>query len=258
MFPWRIPALVPRIDGSLDPYHVLVAEIMLQQTQAGDRTISKYISFVKRFPSFEVLSKARLRTVLSYWQGLGYNRRAKYLKELSIVVVKKYSSVLPSDSGKLQNLPGIGPYTAGAIQAFAFNIPALFLETNIRTAFIHHFFTGENKVGDKEIMPLMIMTMDYENPRMWYEALMDYGAMLKKTIGNANRRSDVYVKQKAFKGSNREIRGFILKFLLTEKSNTEEDVIRALKKNPKRIKEQLSKLVSEGLVVQREKKVLIA
>ena len=82
------------------------------------------------------------------------------------------------------NLPGIGPYTAAAILTFAFNVPTVFIETNIRAVFIHTFFGDRTDVSDKEILPLIEQMLDRKDPRKWYWALMDYGVMLKKEFAN--------------------------------------------------------------------------
>lgn len=194
------------------PYKVVVSEIMLQQTQA-ERVAKKFDSFLKEFPDFKSLSKAPLQSVLKEWQGLGYNRRALNLHRLSQQIQGK----LPKTYEELIELPGIGPNTAGSILAFAFNIPRPFIETNIRTVYIHFFFKKtRGKIHDKKIMPLIEETLDKKNPREWYYALMDYGAYLKKLHPNPSRRSKHHIKQSKFKGSNRELRSHILKELLKE------------------------------------------
>lgn len=203
-FPWRAQ--------SNTPYHILVSEIMLQQTQT-DRVVPKYKIFVRHFPNFKQLSKATLAEVITHWQGLGYNRRAQNLHQCAQVVVKKYNSRLPREAEQLIKLPGIGLYTAAAIQAFAFNIPSVVIETNIRTVFLHHFFANKKNIPDSDLFPLIQQTLDTTNPREWYAALMDYGSYVKKTVGNLSRNSKQYTKQSTFKGSNRQARGSILKCL---------------------------------------------
>lgn len=186
---------------------------MLQQTQAR-RVEPFYGAFVKRFPNFQALAHAPLSRVLKAWRGLGYNRRALALKKLSERVITEFHGHLPRDSKTLANLPGIGPGTAGAVSAFAFREPSVFLETNIRRVFLHFFFQKKNRVHDREILALVQKTMDYANPREWYWALMDYGAMLGAGAGNPNRRSAAYRRQPPFKGSDREIRGKMVAMLL--------------------------------------------
>ena len=204
MFPWR---------QTHDPYHILVSEFMLQQTQV-QRVLLKYPPFLAAFPTFEALARSGLKEVLANWQGLGYNRRALALKTAAEIVVQAYAGELPHNPEELMRLPGIGRSTAGAVLAFAFQIPVPFIETNIRRVFIHGFFSGQEQISDARIMPLLEATLDRANPREWYYALMDYGTMLKERYVNPNRRSAHYQRQAPFEGSRRQIRGRILKVLL--------------------------------------------
>jgi A/G-specific adenine glycosylase len=202
-FPWRDPR---------DPYEILVSEVMLQQTQA-DRVVPYYNRFLDRYPDITALSRARLATILKLWQGLGYNRRAKLLHDCAKYVTKHLDGQLPTDQHELEQLPGIGPYTASAIAAFAGNRPAMVIETNIRSVFIHEFFGDREGITDAEIIPLIEQTVDADSPRQWYSALMDYGAFLKRQGINPSRRSAHHVRQAPLKGSNREVRGAIIREL---------------------------------------------
>jgi A/G-specific adenine glycosylase len=202
--PWR---------DNTDPYIVLVSEIMLQQTQVY-RVLPKFQEFMETYPTIKDLAKAPLGDVLKLWTGLGYNRRAKFLSEAARKVVTDFASVVPTSLENLMTLPGVGPNTAGAIMVYAYNQPAVFIETNIRTVYFHHFFTGDNQeVSDKELRELVTQTLDTENPREWYWALMDYGAYLKAQTGGYLVKSKHYVKQSPFKGSLREMRGYIIRQL---------------------------------------------
>jgi A/G-specific adenine glycosylase len=186
---------------------------MLQQTQV-DRVVPKYESFMQRWPTVRHLAQASLRDVLVEWQGLGYNRRAKYLHRCALTITSDWGGVFPKTQVDLERLPGIGPYTAGAIMAFAYDTPTVIIETNIRTVFIHHFFQPHTSgVDDAAILALVKKTLPESNSREWYAALMDYGAHLKKTVGNLNRHSATYKKQSTFKGSDRAVRGAILRAL---------------------------------------------
>lgn len=215
-FPWR---------KTHDPYAILVSEIMLQQTQT-DRVVPKYAEWMKQFPTARALARAPLKKVLRVWSGLGYNRRALNLKRAAEMIVKEYGGVVPKTIEAIDALPGVGSYTAGAIAAFAFGIPSAFIETNIRTVYLHFFFKRKKKVRDEEILeiikittpPLISPSKEGERVRTWYNALMDYGAMLKETVGNPNTRSAHYAKQSAFKGSKRELRGALLR-TATEKGS---------------------------------------
>lgn len=200
----------------ITPYRVVVSEIMLQQTQVA-RVAIKFPLFIETFPSFESLAEAPPAAVLAQWQGMGYNRRGLYLKKIAEKTVKEFGGALPNDPTILETFPGIGPATARSIVAFAFNTPGVFIETNIRRVFIHFFFEDREGIHDKEILPFVEETLDIQNPREWYYALMDYGSILAKTVANPNRRSKHYTKQSAFEGSARRIRGIILRTLLQEK-----------------------------------------
>jgi A/G-specific adenine glycosylase len=240
--PWR---------ETQDPYRILVSEIMLQQTQVP-RVLQKYEEFLRAFPDFRSLAQASVQELLKVWQGLGYNRRALALRKTAELVVSQYRGVLPADPEELRKLPGIGPYTAAAIAAFAFNLPAAFIETNIRTVFIHCFFHDQTAVKDREILHLVEQTLDTANPRQWYYALMDYGAMLKQRYHNPNRRSAQYQKQTPFKGSNRELRGMILRALTAHVELSETELVATLNADPERVTYALKQLINEGFISRDE------
>ncbi len=235
-FPWR---------NTRNPYHILVSEIMLQQTQAS-RVVSKYTEFLVRFPTVEALAEASTRDVLGVWKGLGYNRRALALKRAAESIVRDHRGRVPKDFDALVALPGIGPATAGDILAFAWNIPTTVIETNIRTVYIHFFFPHKKNVHDRDIIPLIKETMSTDNPREWYSALMDYGAMLKQT-NNASRRSAHYMRQSPFKGSNRELRSRILDTLMRKPSTTA-TLARTLTQTPDALTKNLTTLTREGFI----------
>jgi A/G-specific adenine glycosylase len=213
-FEWR------NVDN---PYYVLVSEIMLQQTQTY-RVEPKYRAFIDAFPDLESLASASLRDVLGMWQGLGYNRRGKFLHQAAQRVMQEFRGNLPDDPAILVTLPGIGKNTAGSISAFAFNKPTIFIETNIRTVFIHSFFKDQAEVHDNLILPLVEQTVDHDNPREWYYALMDYGVHLKKMVPNPSRRSKHHVVQSKFEGSDRQIRGAIIRALVQRPALSESEL----------------------------------
>ncbi len=199
-------------DYSDNPYYVLVSEIMLQQTQTS-RVIEKFTEFIEEFPTIYSLAEAPLRNVLSIWQGLGYNRRGKFLHDTAQIICNSHNGIIPNDPSILVTFPGIGKNTAGSICAFAYNMPTVFIETNIRSVFIHHFYSNEDLVHDNRIESLVAATVDHLNPREWYYALMDYGVMLKQTTANPSRKSKHHIKQSKFEGSDRQIRGAIIRYL---------------------------------------------
>lgn len=205
--PWRQPG-----KHGFDPYRIMVSEIMLQQTQVS-RVIPKFELFVALFPTVQDLASASLADVLRAWSGLGYNRRAKFLWQAAAQVMHEHNGVMPDTQVGLAGLAGVGANTAGAILAYAHNQPVVFIETNVRTVFIHHFFADQQAVPDKDIVPLIAATLPEGKTREWYWALMDYGTHLKQTVGNKSRASAHYVKQSKFAGSRRQIRGRVLKLL---------------------------------------------
>lgn len=217
--PWRPPALKMK-RGKADAYQILVSEVMLQQTQVA-RVIDFYPRFLKTFPTIKLLAEAPLSRVLQLWQGLGYNRRAVMLQRAARVVMQRHAGTMPTDYEALLELPGVGPSTAAGIMNFAYNQPAPYLETNVRTVYLHFFFDDASckAIDDKEILPLVIKTMDKENPREWFYALLDYGVMLKKTVGNLNRKSKTYTKQSPFEGSARQARAKALRKALARGEN---------------------------------------
>ncbi len=199
-----------------NPYIVFISELMLQQTQVS-RVEKKIPHFIQTFPDFAALASASLTEILAGWQGLGYNRRARYLQQSAVIIVDRYGGELPRTTEELRELPGIGPNTAASILVFAFNQPLSFIETNIRRVFLHHFFPGEDAVHDRCLLPLIELCLDSSNPRRWYYALMDYGAALGEKIKtNPNRRSVHYTRQSPFAGSIRQMRGQILRVLVAE------------------------------------------
>jgi A/G-specific adenine glycosylase len=230
-----------------DPYHILVSEVMLQQTQV-ERVQAKYPPFVIRFPDIPAIAGASLKSVLELWLGLGYNQRAMNLREASKIVMEDYNGVLPDSQADLIRLPGIGKATAGAIQAFAFNKPVLFIETNIRRVYIYFFFQDRSEVTDQEILTLVEATLDRENPRHWYYALMDYGAMLKTKVPNPNRKSAHYTRQARFEGSDRQLRGAIIRHLLTQGASDEGGLIAIMGTESARVRRVLLGLEKDGFI----------
>lgn len=198
-----------------DPYKIWVSEVMLQQTQV-ERVVPKYDAFLRRFPTVEALAHSRLVDVLTLWVGLGYNRRAHYMHKAANMIVSQYGGIFPETATELEMLPGIGPYTARAITTFAYERHEVFIETNIRSVFIHHFFRDRRDVDDTEILQLIEHTVPLVRVREWYWALMDYGAHLKQTLPNPSRQSKHHSTQSPFKGSVREVRGTIVRILTAE------------------------------------------
>lgn len=238
--PWR---------RTKDPYKILISEIMLQQTQV-DRVVPYFKRFIQAFPSVEALARASLSEVLRVWSGLGYNRRAKLLRECAKEIAEKQGGKVPKDFAALVALPGVGDYTAKAVRVFAFNQPDVLIETNIRSAYLHHFFPHTYKVDDRLICVYVGKTAKGQDPRTWYSALMDYGAYLKKTNPNPSRRSKYHVKQSKFEGSLRQMRGILLRRLI--QGPVSESSLRKIEiKNFHRIGTALKALESEHLIERK-------
>lgn len=236
--PWR---------KKITPYRIWVSEIMLQQTQV-DRVVPFFNNWMKLFPTIQKLAEVQQSEVLRAWKGLGYNSRALRMKKTAEILVKDFHGKFPIDYDNILKLPGIGPYTAGAIMAFAYDKPVVMIETNIRRVFIHHFHPSPLRgaplrrggaegggVHDRDILELIKKTLPKENFREWYWALMDYGSYLGKTIPNPNKKSKHYVVQKKFKGSDREIRGAILGFLLEQHTMTKNKLLKKLREKIKNL-----------------------
>jgi A/G-specific adenine glycosylase len=240
--PWR---------ATKEPYHIVVSEIMLQQTQV-ERVITKYQEFIEAFPDFQALAGAELSRIFPVWQGMGYNRRAIALKEIAQRVIKDYDGVLPSEPEILCGFPGIGKATAASICVFAFNQPLVFIETNIRSLFIHFFFRGSEMVSDREILPLVEQTLYREDPLTWYSALMDFGVHLKKIHKNPGRKSSAYRRQAPFNGSTRQIRGMILRCLSRGAGLTAHAMQRELQVEKDLLESLLEALVKEGFIGEKQ------
>jgi len=240
--PWR---------QTTDSYRILVPELMLQHTQVN-RVIPRYHAFIDAFPDFSALASAPQQEVLTRWQGLGYNRRALCLHRIAMQVMEEHAGQLPDDPVALQRFKGIGPATAAFIAAFAFIRPVVFIETNIRRVFLHFFFEGEEDLLDSRILPLVELTLDSEHPREWHNALMDPGILIARTTGNANRRSRSYVRHSPFQGSDRQIRGEILRKMIGGGPVREDEIGTSLDTDPARIERILRALVKEGFITRNE------
>lgn len=224
------------------PYFVLVSELMLQQTQVS-RVIPKFEAFIAAFPDAKALAQASLADVLGHWQGLGYNRRAKFLHDAAkqVAALGKF----PDTFEQLVKLPGVGKNTAGAILAYSFNQPVVFVETNIRTVYIHYFFADNFAVDDKEILEKLTDTLDHEHPREFYWSLMDYGSWLKASGVRNIDRSRHYKKQSRLEGSLRQMRGEIIRRLA--RGQRLEELV-----GDDRFEPALAGLLHDGLIIRKK------
>ena len=234
-----------------DPYAILVSEIMLQQTQV-ERVRGKYAEFMAAFPDCATLAAAPLELLLRVWQGLGYNRRAIALQKCARIITDDLNNTFPVTVAGLESLPGIGPYTARAVAAFAFGIAEPLIETNIRTVFIHFFFHGRNGISDRQLLPLVEATLVRESPRDWYYALMDYGVYLKGVHPNPGRRSRHHQRQSRFEGSNRQLRSRLLREVMNRPGISAAQLAGLTTAEPATVEKNLADLVREGFLAGDE------
>jgi A/G-specific adenine glycosylase len=225
------------------PYYVLVSELMLQQTQVS-RVIPKFEQFIAQFPDEKTLAAAPLGDVLIAWQGLGYNRRAKFLHQAARQITQL--ECFPTTTTGLMQLSGVGANTAGAIMNYAFNQPVPFVETNIRTALIEHFYPDGDQVTEAEFRTLAEHAWDHESPREWAWALMDYGSYLKSQGRGRLTQVKQYKKQSPLKGSLREMRGRILQALSQQEML--DTHLRSTVEADDRYTRALSRLQADGLI----------
>ena len=243
-FPWR---------ETNDPYAIFISEVMLQQTQAP-RVVAKFVAFMKKFPTVQKLAQAKDAEVIREWQGLGYNRRALNLVRAAREIVARHNGAVPRDTEALVALPGIGPYTAAAIRSFAFNSDAVVIETNIRSVYIHYFFAGRlTKVIDAELLPIIERTFPNGYAREWYSALMDLGASLKKEGKGSPSKTKIYTKQSTFKGSNRALRGMILREAARKFFDAKN--FRAVGYSTNQIYQVITDMTKEGFLVEKKGKI---
>lgn len=238
MLPWR---------ENTHPYAILLSEIMLQQTQV-DRVIPKFRKIMEAYPDVSRLANASLSDLLTLWQGMGYNRRARYLILTAQRLVQNHKAMIPESIDQLISLPGIGLATAAAIVVYAFNKPQVFIETNIRSVFLYHFFKNQKNIDDKQLFPYIEETLDRNNPRRWYWALMDYGSYVKKTFGNPNKLSSHFKKQAPFKDSNRYVRGVILRLLLKNKYLSQVTLEKQLNSHKEKVGVALDGLLKDAII----------
>jgi len=257
--PWR---------HTVNPYAIVVSEVMLQQTQVS-RVIPKYHAWLKQFPSVQSLASASLNDVLRLWSGLGYNSRALRLREMARVVVKKYYGRFPRRPRELLELPGFGPYTAAAVGAFAFGQPVVALDTNVRRVLIRHFWSGKKLPTERELSGLADRLLPIRRPANWNHALMDLGAlvcparrMCRNCPWQPYCRPAVKVSTsrptQPFLRSNRFVRGQILRCVASQGSLRFERLKRQLQRQGiagSRIRVALAGLVLDGLLYRSKGRI---
>jgi A/G-specific adenine glycosylase len=235
--PWRRTA---------DPYAILVSEIMLQQTQVS-RVVSRYRDFLTAYPRLEALSRAPLDDVLRLWKGLGYNNRARRLRDCAAAAVTSAAgrpAALPRDVEGLLELPGIGPYTARAVLIFAHNDDLAAVDANVRRVLTHELDLSSD-LSDTRLQAIADEVLPPGRSRDWHNALMDYGALLltARRTGIAPR-----TRQGAFEGSRRWYRSRLLQALLDRGPQCLDQLAEALDVPPEVAADLTDLLARDGLV----------
>ena len=245
------PHYPKKLDRGLTPYHILVSEIMLQQTQIP-RVLEKFPEFMHVFSNWNTLARANTNRLFGVWQGMGYWRRALYLRECAKTVEKIHGGTLPKDPEVLMTLPGIGPYTSHAISCFAYQNPDAFIDTNIRRVFISFFFPNKSEVSDKEILAIAQEAVWVPNPREWHYALMDYGSIVLGNTRTLNKQSRHYSRQSKFEGSFRSYRAEVIRYLTQNKNATLGVLDKHLSPSPYKTKAILAALVKDNIIQKKK------
>jgi len=262
-YPWR---------RTRDPYRVLVAEVMLQQTQAA-RVEPAFARFLRAFPSLRALARAPLREVLVAWDGLGYNRRAVALAEAARRIAREHGGRVPRDPTALRSLPGVGPYTAAAVASIAFGLPAATVDTNVRRI-VSRVTAGAEDLGAGRVRELAQAWLDPRDPGAWNQALMDLGRELCRPRPRcepcplrtgcryaAGHRSVVAPRRKdaePFAGSMRQLRGAVVRALRRLPSATVDELTRTVGADGERVAEAVRRLSAEGLLERAGRRVRLA
>ncbi|HCM82592.1 MAG: HhH-GPD family protein [Candidatus Gottesmanbacteria bacterium GW2011_GWA2_44_17] len=243
--PWR---------HTFDPYKIMVSEVMLQQTQV-ERVLTRYIEFIEAYPTVHLLARAKTSDVLRLWKGMGYNRRALYLKQTAQAILELHNGIFPVSEEALVRLPGIGRYTARAILVFSFKKDMAMVDTNIRKI-ITNFFFQDQKQPEKVIQEVADKILPRGKSWEWHQAMMDFGADSQLKI--KDQKSKIKKKNKSipFYQSNRFYRGRIMDLLREKKYEHEtllEELVKTFKKPKSFFEERIASLVKDGLAVQKEK-----
>ena len=235
-----------------DPWKIFLIEIISQQTQIN-RADDYYKKFVKEFPTPESMARSSLKKVLELWSGLGYNNRAKRLYESSKILSKSsFDSINPN----FEILPGVGPYTKNAILSFAYGDSVLAIDTNLERIITRYFGVDDAKDYLKRYSQSLLKKV---NSKDLNQAFMDFGSMVCTSLSPScdkcpleNECSKYFLKTKKsyqkFEGSNREIRGKVLKFLLNEDQISKEELINKLGEEEEKLNKALYGLQKDNLL----------
>jgi A/G-specific adenine glycosylase len=235
--PWR---------NTTDPYQILVSELMLQQTQVS-RVVPYYEQCIARWPTLDALASASRADVLKAWIGLGYNTRAVYLHQAVQKIVAEFDGDVIAAMKQYEEIPGVGRYTAHAVQIFSTNADLVTVDTNIRRIFIAEFHLAED-LSTRELWVVAEACLPQGRSREWHNALMDYGALQQTAKKTGIRPTS---QQSQFKGSDRQLRATVLRLLLSGQSSFDA-IHRAVGGEQRRLKKILSKMIDEELLVMQK------
>ena len=243
-----------------DPWKILLIEIISQQTQINRANIY-YQEFIKKFPTPESMSQSSLKTILKMWSGLGYNNRAIRLYESSKLIAEKgFKNIYPN----FELLPGVGQYTKNAILSFAYGDKVLALDTNLERVLTRYFAIDSTKNYVRKYSDFLLAGV---NSRDLNQALMDLGSSI---CTNSNPKCDICPLEKKcekyilkskisiekFKGSNRELRGKIIKLLLVENEIAVKDIVKKTREDEEKIITAINGLKSDGLLKIRKNNII--
>lgn len=239
-----------------DPWKILLIEIISQQTQINRANIY-YQRFIKKFPTPESMSRSTLKTILKMWSGLGYNNRAIRLYESSKLISEKgFKNIYPN----FELLPGVGQYTKNAILSFAYGEKVLALDTNLERVLTRYFAADSTKDYVKKYSDFLLKDVD---SRDLNQALMDLGSSIctssnpKCNICPLEKNCKKYITKsknsiKKFKGSNRELRGKIIKLLVMQNQITIKNIAKKTSENEEKIMTAINSLENDGLLKVRK------
>jgi A/G-specific adenine glycosylase len=258
--PWR--------SDDATPWGILVSEFMCQQTQV-DRVIPRWHSWLDRWPSPADLAQADVADAIRMWDRLGYPRRAKWLHESAVIIRDEHEGQVPTSTEELRALPGVGEYTAAAVQAFAFDMPAVVLDTNVRRV-ISRTLNGEaqsrSHVTNAEREQAATL-LEHARPAEWSAAVMEFGALVCKAAqplctdcpvaGMCRWRAAGFPppafhvrRQAAFAGSDRQARGRIMELLRSAQEPIPSRAIESAWHDDEQVTRALVGLVKDALVEQ--------
>ena len=239
-----------------DPWKILLIEVISQQTQINRANIY-YQRFIKKFPTPESMSRSTLKTILKMWSGLGYNNRAIRLYESSKLISEKgFKNIYPN----FELLPGVGQYTKNAILSFAYGEKVLALDTNLERVLTRYFAADSTKDYVKKYSDFLLKDVD---SRDLNQALMDLGSSIctssnpKCNICPLEKNCKKYITKsknsiKKFKGSNRELRGKIIKLLVMQNQITIKNIAKKTSENEEKIMTAINSLENDGLLKVRK------